>query len=210
MEFWVLCFSLVIEMSYKTLSEYGNVPFKARVYDLGSDEYASATVLEGGNKRLVKEFTRPANTTQYSALDCISDAAPSVTTQNLPLAGRMIGGSGSIIRAVMATDNLSWTNGITVHIYDEPPISFIADNAAYDPKYADKANMVGTLAFSAFAKDATGAAGSFVKCVLEGLNMPYECADDSTNLYFQCFLPSGTPTPTSGQKFYLNIGVMRD
>ena len=167
-------------------------------------------VLAGGNKRLVKEFTRPADTTAYAALDCLSDAAPSVTTQNLPLAGRVNAGTGSIIRAVMKTDNLSWTNGITVVIYDEPPASFIADNAAFDVKYADKANVVGTLAFSAFAKDATGAAGSFVKCALEGLNMPYECASDSTNLYFQCFLPSGTPTPASGQKFYLNIGVMRD
>ena len=201
---------MALTSTYKTLKDGLGADFKAKVYNLGSDEHASSTVLEGGNKRLVKEFTRPANTTAYAAFDCLADNAPSVTTQNLPLAGRMIGGSGSIIRAVMATNNLSWTNAITVIIYDASPGSFIADNAAFDPQYADKAHIVGTLAFSAFAKDATGAAGSFVKCVLEGLNMPYECADDSTNLYFQCFLPSGTPTPASGQKFYLNIGVVRD
>jgi len=196
--------------TYRTLQDAILGNFKAKAYNLGSDEYASATVLEGGNKRLVKEFTRPADATAYAALVCLADNAPSATTHNLPDAGRMIGGSGSIIRAEMVTDNLSWTNGITVVIYDEPPASFIADNAAFDVKYVDQPNKVGTLAFPAFAKDATGAAGSFVKCVLEGLNMPYECADDSTNLYFQCFLPSGTPTPASGQKFYLNIGVNRD
>jgi hypothetical protein len=40
--------------------------------------------------------------------------------------------------------------------------------------------------------------------------LPYKCAADSQNLYFQCFLPSGTPTPASGQKFLLNVGLWRD
>lgn len=164
-----------------------------------------------GFYRIVKEFTRPANTTQYAALDCLADNAPGPTTQNLPLAGRIVGGSGTIVRAVMKSDNLSWTNPITVVLYDKAvPAAWIADNAAFDPKYADSDNIVGILQFSAFVKDATGATGSFVKSLLDGINMPYVCKSDSQNLYFQCFLPSGTPTPASAQKFKLNIGVLRD
>lgn len=164
----------------------------------------------GGFKRLKCEFTRPANTTPYSALDCLADNAASVTTQLLAGAGAANGGSGSIIRAEMMTDNLSWTNAIYVVIYDgSGPAAFIADNTAFDTKYADVANIVGVIMFTSFSKDATGAAGSFVKCAVDGLNMPYVCGAAVDDLYFQCFIPSGTPTPASGQKFYLNIGVLQ-
>lgn len=175
------------------------------------DPYVINRVLVGGYKRLKCEFTRPANTTAYSALDCLGDNAPSITTQLLAEAGRINGGHGAIVRAVMKTDNLSWTNPISVVIYDgDGPASFIADNSAFDVKYADAGDVVGVLNFGSFAKDATGAAGSLVKATLEGLNLPYECGAAVDDLYFQCFLPSGTPTPASGQKFYLNFGVIRD
>jgi hypothetical protein len=203
---------MALTSTFKTLMDGLGATFKAKVYNLGSDEYASATVLEGGNKRLKKELTIPGASGAYSALDCIAAASPSVSTQNIPLAGRMIGGSGSIIRAVLKTDNLSWTGQVKMVVYDgAPPASFIADHAAFDDKYADAANIVGVIDFPSFAKTATGAAGSLVKCVVEGLNMPYECADDSTNLYFQLFTPASSGvTPAASQKFYLNIGVVRD
>ena len=176
-----------------------------------ADPWLHKQVLVGGYKRLKAEFTRPANTTQYHALDALADNAPSITTQILAGAGRVNGGHGAIVRAVMKTDNLSWTNAITMVLYEAAPAGgFIADHAAFDPKYADAANIVGVIQFTSFAKDATGAAGSFVRCAVEGLNIPYECGAAVDDLYFQCFLPAGTPTPASGQKFYLNIGVIRD
>lgn len=175
------------------------------------DPYIIQRVLTGGYKRLKVEFTRPANTTAYTALDCLADNAPSITTQILAGAGRVNGGSGSIVRAVMKTDMLTWTNPITMVLYEAAPAGgFIADNSAFDVKYTDAANVVGVIQFTTFAKDATGAAGSLVKCAVEGLNIPYVCGAAVDDLYFQCFIPSGTPTPASGQKFYLNIGVIRD
>lgn len=164
-----------------------------------------------GFKRIKCEITRPANTTAYAALDCVADASASATTQALPYAGRIDGGTGSILRAVIKTDNLSWTNPITMVIYDgDGPAAFIADNAAFDPKYEDKQDVVGTISFPTFVKDATGASGSYYKSVVDSLNMPYECGSSTKSLYFQLFIPSGTPAPASGQKFYLNIGVVRD
>jgi hypothetical protein len=165
-----------------------------------------------GFYRIVKEIVRPTDTTPYSANDCLGAAAPGPTTQNLPLAGRVVGGSGAIVRAVMKTDNLSWTAAVYVVVYDlAVPASWIADNAAFDPKYADSDNIVGVIQFNSFAKDASGAAGSFVKSngVLSDASLPYRCAADSQNLYFQCFV-TGTPTPANAQKFKLNVGVVRD
>jgi hypothetical protein len=170
-----------------------------------------ASIDAKGFHRVTKEFIRADNATQYSALDCLAAASPSITTQNIPLAARVVGGSGTIVRAVMKTDMLTWTNPISVAIYDLAlPAAFIADNDAFDAKYADSDNVVAVLEFPEFRKDATGAAGSFVKSVLGNLNIPYRCAPASTNLTFQSFLPSGTPTPANLQKFKLNIGLVRD
>ncbi len=167
--------------------------------------------LPGGFYRCVEEITRPANVDQYATFDAIADVSVNNTTHAIVGAGRINGGSGSIQRAVLKTDLLTWTTAITIIIYDRaPPDSWIADNAAFDSKYVDSDNVVGAIAFPAFSKDATGAAGSYVKSVVDGLNIPYRCADDSTYIYWQAFLPSGTPTPASGQKFKLNLGVVRD
>ena len=165
----------------------------------------------GGFKRLKCEVTRPANMTAYHALDAVGAATTTAITNALPLAGRINGGTGSILRVAIKTDNLSWTNPISMVVYDgDGPATFIGDHAAFDPKYADKVDVVATIAFPTFTKDATGAAGSYYKSTVEALNIPYECGSATSSLYFQLFLPSGTPTPASEQKFYINMGVVRD
>ncbi len=173
------------------------------------DPFLVRRILEGGYYQTGIEFTRPANTTPYSALDCLGDNAPSITTQVLANAARKVGGSGSILRAVLKTDKVDWSNAITVVIYKQAPASFIADNAAFDRMYADKSKAIGMIEFPSF-QTVTGGVGSFRWASVEGLNIPYVCDASLADLYFQCYIPSGTPTPASGQKFYLEIGVLRD
>lgn len=198
-------------MSYDSilLGKYGNEPFSAGVEDLGDDVKASLTVLLGGFDIIEREFTRPANTTAYAAKDCLADNSPSITTQVLEDVARKVGGSGTIVRAVMKTDNPAWTNGISVVVYRQAPGAFISDNAAFDRLYVDKAKAIGQIDFASF-QTVTGGAGSFAWCALEGMNMPFKCDAALADLYFQCYIPSGTPTPTSGQKFYLSFGVLKD
>jgi hypothetical protein len=166
-------------------------------------------VLEGGYHVCEIEFTRPANTTAYSALDCLADNAPSITTQVLAGAARKVGGSGAILRAVLKTDKVDWTNPINLVIYKLAPGAFIADNSPFDRMYADKAKAIGMIEFPSFAT-VTGGAGSFRWAAVEGLNIPFACDAALADLYFQAYIPSGTPTPASGQKFYLQVGVLRD
>lgn len=183
--------------------------------DLGSGHRGldfNATLSFGGFQRLTKTFTRSATVTAYAANNCLACSAPGPTTQNLANAGRVVGGSGSIVRAVMKTDLISWTNPVSVVIYDVAvPATWIADYAAFDVKWADAANIVGILQFTGFSKDATGAAACIARSnILDGLDIPYNCGVADQNLYFQCWLPSGTPTPANAQNFLLNIGVVRD
>lgn len=180
---------------------------------MGAGDYGASleSIDAKGFYRITQEFIRPDNATQYAIFDCLASATPNSTTQKIPFAARVVGGSGTITRAVLKTNNMSWTNPVSVVIYDlAPPAVFIGDNNAFDPKWADGDNIVAVLDFPEFRKDATGAAGSFMKSVIGNLNISYRCAPASQDLPFQAFLPSGTPTPTNLQKFKLNIGLVRD
>ncbi|MFA7164599.1 MAG: hypothetical protein WC124_01965 [Desulfoplanes sp.] len=194
-------------MATKTLAEADGTQFEARVYDLGSSEYASATVLEGGYKRISAEITRPADTTAYTAKDCIADVAQSSTTHKFANAARLTGLGGGIIHASIKTDKVDWTAAITMIIYDGAgPASFIADNAAFDRMWADRGKAIAVIEFPAL-QTVTGGAGSMAWANVDGINRAYTCS--GTDLYFQLYT-NGTPTPANGQKFYIELGVIRD
>ena len=111
------------------------------------------------------------------------------------------------------TDNVSWTSGLEMVIYNAAPAGgFVADNAAFDTKYADKASLIqdGSIQIPAF-RTKTGAAGGIRSGLASGLHIPFQCVGGVDDLYFQLYIPSGsTPTPASAQKFYLNVGVIQD
>ena len=156
------------------------------------------------------EITRPADTTQYAANDAIADNDPSITTHLLSGMARANGGSGRIVRACIKTDNVSWTNALRVVVYKAAPAGgFIADNAAYDDKYADKASIVGTIQFPGFVPMGAGAADGIRAAVAKGEYLAYECAAGSKDLYFQIW-QTGTPTPASAQKFFVVLDVEKD
>jgi len=196
-------------MATKTLAEADGTQFEARVYDLGASEFASATVLEGGYGRITKEITMPAGTATHSANDAIAHTTADATTHNLPLAGRVVGGSGAVVSAAIKTDNPLWTTGISVIIYDAAPAAFVADNAAFDLMYADKGKVVCQLDIASFTK-ITGGAGSAAWGRAEGLNRPFKCASDSQNLYFQMYTSAVSSAQVAGQKFSLEVGIIRD
>jgi hypothetical protein len=166
--------------------------------------------LGGHSVRVEKEITRPANTTAYTILDCVADNSASNTTHKITDALRKVAGTGLIISAVLSTDNLSWTTPITAIIYDKAvPAAFIADNAAFDPMYADHANIACQIQFPSFQK-VTGGAGAKAWAAVENLNRIIQSAAASKDIYFQLYLPSAAQTPASGQKFTLTLGIIQD
>jgi hypothetical protein len=185
--------------------------FKAAVEEVESNVFASCTVLLGGYGRVTKEITMPSGTATHAANDCIANVTtPSVTTHNLPLAGRKVGGTGAVIACAIKTDNPLWTTGISVIIYDGPgPAAFVADNAAFDLMYADKGNVVCQMDIVSFAK-LTGGSGAAAWGRVEGINRPFQCASDSQNLYFQLYSPGVSSAQVAGQKFSLEVGIIRD
>lgn len=197
------------DTAMKVQDENGYYYLDAEGAGTSGDPAKIKRVMLGGNYQCGVEFTRPANTTAYAAKDALADNAPSSTTQVLAGAARKNAGTGAVVRASIRTDKVDWTNPINIILYRQPPASFIADNAAFDRMYADVTKAIGMIEFPSL-QNITGGAGSFSWASVEGLYIPFVCDTSVDDLYFQAYIPSGTPTPASGQKFYLTIGVVQD
>lgn len=170
--------------------------------ELDGTAYSFKTVPKGGPTRVYQEVTRPANTTPYTAGDCIADNAASATTQYIT-AGRLAGLGGKITKAKLMTDLTTWTDDVFVVLYDDEPASWTADHAAFPGMvYSEKAGIIGGIDFDTMAADVTG--GCAQQTVVTDLN--FSCATSSQKIYFQMFT-DGTPTPASGQKFTLVLHI---
>jgi len=66
---------MTIISTFKWLKDSALADFKARVYNLGSDEFATATLLLAPSFSVSDSLTRPANTTPYAANKSINCSA---------------------------------------------------------------------------------------------------------------------------------------
>lgn len=162
---------------------------------LASSSVAGASVV------VQDEFTRPVNATAYAANDVVGDGA--VIT--FPNAAAAAAGSGNILRARLITDLSTITARFRLHLYDTAPTP-IADNAAFTMLFANRAIRIGVVDFPAVAiKGGTGSDA-------------VEAEKTDLRLTFQ--LPSGRDlygvletldifTPTPGQKFLVELGILQ-
>lgn len=154
-----------------------------------------------------KEFTRPANTTGYTAGDIVSDNATTTTIQELTNVARANGGSGYITGARLATDMKSITPKIRVHLYSTIAGAIVSgDNLPHKSIYADIGKRLGYFDLPAMitGTDATNSTSSGAADFT--LRIPFVCDAASRNLYFVLETLDAF-TPASGQKFTLTIAA---
>ena len=109
-----------------------------------SDQYI---VKMGDTGKSAATFTRPDNTTAYTALDVVA------STVNLEFAAVMQkpGNMFKVTGATLEIDQAAVTSGITtflLHLYDAAP-TVIADNAAFDLPAGDRAKYLGNITLAA-------------------------------------------------------------
>jgi hypothetical protein len=174
------------------------------------------TLPHGAFDIITGEITRPANNTPYHAGDVIGPTTPTDALMAIEGAGRINGGSGQIIGGVLKTDLRTWTSPVNVVIFQLPPAAgWTADHAAFPGRaYGDgtAANLaiVGMLQFTALAKDADVAGAAALCATSMDFPRSFECAAASKRLYWRPWIPTGsTPTPASGQKFTLDLHIIR-
>lgn len=170
----------------------------SRLRELPKDQH----VIAGGNKVVVAaEYTRPANTTAYTALDAISDDTSAAAVHALAFPG--VGVSGYIVGARITTTQNTCTETFRLHLYRSQPTP-IVDNSPFTNLYANNANRIGQLSFGAAAAEGSGSTAAEAILTAGSGNVPMPYVTKGGDLYGLLEAVGGF-TPASGQQFYVEL-----
>ncbi len=152
-------------------------------------------------KALSASFTRPANTTAYTAKDAVGTS----TTNVLALSGASTGSGqgGEIMGFSMVCSNITVTNkSFRIHFYTAEP-SDIADNAVNTVLAANADNYLGYL--DSGTHEASGTGGGSYCSVKAAQPIPYRTAAGST--LYAVLEAVGAYTPASAETFGIKVHV---
>lgn len=161
---------------------------------------------------LVGTFTRPANTTAYTANDVVSNSTSATTLIVITNAARVVGGSGYIVGARLTTDLKSITPRVRLHVYNASTPTIAVDNAAMQLRYTDSSKRIRSVDMPALSTpiDATNSTQSEAS-LPDPTNgnpprIPFICASGDRNLYILLETLDAF-TPASGQGFTLTVDI---
>jgi len=148
-------------------------------------------------------FTRPANTTAYTAGDVVGPTAAAIEFASFaPPASHFV-----ITDADLRIDVAAVPSGMTtfkLHLYDATPPSALADNAAWDLPAGDRANYLGFITL-----DPPVDMGSTLFISMNAVNKKLKLGAGSTSLFGYLVTTTGfTPSSATVKTIRLNaIGV---
>lgn len=153
------------------------------------------------------EFTRPADTTAYTALDAVGATAGSVLT--FANVARQNSGYGKIVTLRLWKSNITVTNAsFLIHFYNTAPAA-IADNSPWTMLYADRDKYIGSLATGTMVTGGTGSgAYASLPATTTPLVLPFKTASGSKSI-FAVITAAAAYTPASAETFSLSITVER-
>jgi hypothetical protein len=152
-----------------------------------------------------KEFTRPSDTTAYTAGDVVSNSTTATTPQ--PLASAVPSGQGGEVIAIrLVTDKKSVTPKMRVHLYNASTITVAADNAAFKDLYIDNSKYLGSVDLPAMVTGADTTNSTQSRSQVTGIFHPIRGAAGSGTIYYVLETLDAF-TPASGEKFTLTLYV---
>ncbi len=137
-------------------------------------------------------ITRPANTTAYTANDCLGAAAAAITFTAGAAAGEYL--ITSVELEVDVTAVPSGMAGFNLQLYNVTPPSALADNAAFDLPAGDRASYLGSIALSTPVD-----MGSTLYCNNDNINKQVTLASASLFAYL---VTVGAFTPAGNSEVY--------
>lgn len=153
-------------------------------------------------------FTRPSDTTQYTAGDAVSDATTTATAATFVLTGMasMKGGGGKITGVWLHKSDQDLTGAdFDVYFFDTQPVATgWDDNAAIAITDAEWKQCVGFVQLTAASDGLSVVTGDLFGRT--NLDMAYECVAGSTTLY-PVIVARGTYTPASAEVITLRVGA---
>lgn len=157
---------------------------------------------------LQASFTRPADTTAYTAGDLVANnvTAGSVVPLTFTNAVRTAGDCVRIERVRVQKSGTSLTNAtFRVHLFEASPTPTVGDNGAYNSSGVlstnNVLNMAGTFPVTVMWSGSDGASGVGLPATGSGVT-----ASPTTGTSLFAFLEvTGAYTPTSGETFYVTL-----
>lgn len=147
-------------------------------------------------------FTRPANTTAYTAKDVVSNATSSATIMSFTNLSRAKGKGGYIVRAKIETDQKTCVARFRLHLWDTS-VTAKNDNDPFDFLNANASTRIGWIDFGACAtEDATTSTGAV--SVRDDLRLKYQTASGSRTIY-GILETLDAFTPANGQSFRVDL-----
>lgn len=149
-------------------------------------------------------FTRPSDTTAYTAEDSVNETGGVTTCLTFTVEDALpinLGSSLQIKTAILRTNSNNTTNGsFRLNLYDQSVSSFV-DNSPFPMLWANRAKKVGYIDFTL----ATGGSGSdSSEAVVTDVNVSVRA--QSTALY-GVLIAKAAYTPVSAQQFYLELNA---
>lgn len=159
------------------------------------------------------EFTRPADTTAYTAGDAVSATTSDTGTTALRslTVARKNGGSGTLSKFRLVTDQVANVASYRIHFYTKaaPDAAVVGDNVAMTIKYLNKANRLGHVDMPAMSTSTV--VGSSDCAISQELDVRFDfvCDPADTKIYYRIETLTGF-TPNNGQKYYLEATSQQD
>jgi hypothetical protein len=176
------------------------------------DAFGARVTPTKDQKRITAVFTRPSDTTQYSAGDVVGPVT-TPAAMSFPLAARQNGGSGRIMELLLAFDLETITTAtFRLHFFNAV-LTPAADNAAFTGVSTNPASYLGYVDPPILVTQAGGTLGQIRHTVnsttTSGLPFNYQCADGGSGLWV-VITALGTYTPKSAGIVRLSLTVERD
>jgi hypothetical protein len=150
------------------------------------------------------EFTRPADTTAYTAGDVVGTSPAAVIT--LSNCARVAGGSGIITSVRLAADSATTANGIfRVYFFSTAPTA-IADNSPFTLLWANRAIRVGAVDLTLRTE---GSGSDSAEAFNSSVVVPFTCASSSKDLT-AVLVAEAAYAPKNAGLFRLEVGIVQD
>lgn len=171
---------------------------------VGSNASYSFLGTVGGKTALVSgTFTRPADTTPYTANDVVANSTSAATPLELTGATRLAAGSGYITKVKLLKSTASATNAVfRIWFYLASPTSNGNDNASFSLLWANRASQIGYVDISLTTEGGSSTtAGNFVSSI----SIPFKLAA-GTSIY-AVLEAKAAYTPGSEEQFYIEAMI---
>lgn len=152
-------------------------------------------------------FTRPNDTTQYTAADVVSGNTELARLRNCV---RVPGGSGLLYSGLMWASTDAATNpNFDVVLFDTTQITLAADNAAGTVADAEALRQVAVITFDGTVAANVTTTGANLMIRATAVGQGFKCAEGQTDLW-AVVIDRGAYTPAALEQFRFRLCILQD